>query len=112
SKYVGMTMATLGVMLALCSAMLGGSRTEMIATMVEKASVDSRYQAVAGKYRLMMSELRGLHAFMQSDPEEAKKTDAEIKQLVGEAGESNGNLAKLVNKETELVMGTTTPTPS
>ncbi|MGH7328856.1 MAG: hypothetical protein ACREJX_10960, partial [Polyangiaceae bacterium] len=36
-RMAGITMAILGVMLALCSAMVGGQRTDVIATMVEQS---------------------------------------------------------------------------
>ena len=51
AKYVGITMAVLGVLLALCSAMVGGTRTELIATMVQRTNVAMKYQAVSTKFR-------------------------------------------------------------
>ena len=35
SRYIGITMALLGVMVAFCSAMVGAQRTELIKAMVE-----------------------------------------------------------------------------
>jgi len=80
-KYVGMTMAMLGVLMALCSALVGMSRTELIATMVEKSETNNLSQTVASKYRLMESQLQSTHAFLQTDPEGAKKRAAELDDI-------------------------------
>ena len=60
--YVGLTIATLGVMLAFCSAMVSGQRTELIAAMVEQASTSAKYQALSTKYRVLIAQLEQLHA--------------------------------------------------
>jgi len=77
-KYIGMTMAVLGVLLALCSAMVGGTRTELIATMVEQTGTSQQYQAVAMKYRTLMAQLQQLHALLPSDPHDFDKAENEI----------------------------------
>ena len=41
-KYLGITMACLGVLLALCAALVGGQRTELIATMVEQTNASMK----------------------------------------------------------------------
>jgi hypothetical protein len=80
-KHVGITMAMLGVLMAVCSALVGMSRTQLIATMVEKSETANRSQAVATKYRLMQSQLQSTHAFLQTDPDGAKKREAALDEL-------------------------------
>jgi Na+/glutamate symporter len=77
-KYVGMTMATLGVLMAVCAALVGASRNDLITTMVSQSSVANQYQAVSTKYRMMQSQLRSTHAFLMNDPEKAKAVEKEI----------------------------------
>src|ERR1700678_1729946 len=50
-QFIGITIAILGVVMALCSAQVGAARTELIATMVEENAAKGRYTAVANKYR-------------------------------------------------------------
>ncbi len=112
ARYVGMTMAVLGVMLALCSAMLGGTRTELIAVMVQQNSVRGTYLAVASKYRTIIAELRGLHAFMQTDPEAAKKAEANAKKIESETdGTPQAPVIRFVAMKHDEVMGSVIPTP-
>src|ERR1700728_4546477 len=61
-KYLGITMACLGVLLALCAALVGGQRTELIASMVEQTNASMKYQAISTKYRVLLAQLRQLHA--------------------------------------------------
>jgi hypothetical protein len=65
-RLAGITMAILGVMLALCSAMVGGQRTEIIATMVEQSNTYGKLQAQSMKQRMTMQELATLHALSPS----------------------------------------------
>jgi hypothetical protein len=61
-KAIGITMALLGVMLAFCAAMVGGARTELIATMIEQSNRLGLYQAEAMKFRVMEADVEMLHA--------------------------------------------------
>ena len=54
-------MAVLGVMLAICAALVGSQRTEFIATVVGQANVNAEYQASSTKYRIMISALRQMY---------------------------------------------------
>lgn len=80
-KYVGLTMAVLGVLLAFASALTGGAKTNVIAAMVEQTDTSNRYQTVANKYRLIASQLEDLKAFMVTDPEAAKKVSDDLDKL-------------------------------
>ena len=68
-KGIGITMAILGVLLALCAAMVGSERTELTRTMVEQTNAHNLYQAESMKHRMMISELEMLHALTPSKTE-------------------------------------------
>ena len=65
-KYVGLTMAVIGVLLALCSANVGAERTELVKTMVEQSTVYTEYQAASTKYRVMMAQIQQTYAVTPS----------------------------------------------
>src|SRR3954469_18527571 len=75
-KGIGITMAILGVMLALCAAMVGSQRTELIKTMVEQSNKWGIYQSESMKYRLMEADYEILHALTPSRKEVARFEDA------------------------------------
>lgn len=79
-QHVGITMAILGVLLALSSALVGGQRTELIATMVAQSNTGTRYQAISTKYRVLLAQLQQLHA-LSPDAEKFRKWDDESKKL-------------------------------
>ena len=62
SKHIGVTMAVLGVLLALCAAMVGQQRTELIKTMVEQSTKWGLYQAETTKFRIARSDYEVLVA--------------------------------------------------
>lgn len=66
ARYVGLTMAVLGVFLALCSALVGSQRTELVQTMVRQANTFNEYQAASTKYRLIMTQLEQTYAMTPS----------------------------------------------
>jgi hypothetical protein len=68
-KGIGITMAILGVLLALCAAMVGSERTELTRTMVQQTNAHNLYQAESMKHRMMISELEMLHALTPSKSE-------------------------------------------
>jgi hypothetical protein len=68
-KPIGITMALLGVMLAFCAAMVGGARTELIATMIEQSNRLGLYQAEAMKFRVMEADVEMLHAITPTKSE-------------------------------------------
>jgi hypothetical protein len=113
-KYIGMTMAVLGVLLALCSAMVGGSRTELIATMVEQTGTSNQYQAVSMKYRTLMAQLQQLHALLPSDPHEMEVADNEITKLENGLGPKSPTspVIQTMKLETGKILNTVTPTGS
>lgn len=108
-KYIGMTMAILGVMLALTSALLGGSRNKLIATMVEQTSTAARYQAISMKHRSLMSQLQQLHAMLPADPAEFDKTQGEINRVAGSADKLDATVIAINRLETDKILNTVTP---
>ncbi|MHB2018304.1 MAG: DUF4337 family protein [Candidatus Xenobia bacterium] len=66
-RSIGITMAVLGVLLALCSALVGGSRTDLIARMVDQTGATMKYEAATAKYRIVSANLVELHA-LEPDP--------------------------------------------
>jgi hypothetical protein len=78
AKYVGITMAVLGVLLALASAFVGGTRTELVSTMVRQTNVAMKYQATATKFRMLQANLLQLNALLPGDPARFGKLEAEL----------------------------------
>jgi hypothetical protein len=112
-KYIGLTMAVLGVLLALCSALVGAARTELIATMVEQTNTSLTYQAVATKHRTLLAQLQQLHAIMPLDPVAFKKSQDDIKKLVVANGHLPiGPLANQLQLTGDMLLNVVVPTPS
>jgi cell division protein FtsL len=61
-KYIGLTMAVLGVLLAFCAAKVGSERTELTKALVEQSQAQTESQANQMKYRLVMLEAEKLKA--------------------------------------------------
>src|SRR5262250_2482357 len=74
-KLIGITMALLGVMLALCSAMVGGQRTLLIQTMVSQSTKWGVAQAEATKYRVIEADLELLKSISPKKDEIKKVED-------------------------------------
>jgi hypothetical protein len=112
-KRIGITMAMLGVLLALCSAMLGGARQSLTATMVEQNAVANRAQASSTKYRLLMAQLQQLHALLPTDPGNLKRAQADIAQLQTAMGKTaEASVVRALQLETDQILNTVTPNPA
>ncbi len=83
-KHIGISMACLGVLLAFCSALVGGTRTELVKTMVEQTTAQAKYQAQAIKYRVVVTQLQALVAGLPR-PAELAAADASFARLEAEA---------------------------
>jgi Domain of unknown function (DUF4337) len=111
-QLIGITVAILGVLMALCSAQVGAARTELIATMVEENSAKARFLSVSNKYRMLQAQLQQLHAAMP-DPEVMAKKHGELKKLEAETKAPDVLQAMKASKlQTEMILNTVTPTPS
>jgi hypothetical protein len=62
SKYVGITMAVLGVLLAFAAAKVGGQRTELTQALVDQQHAHAKYTAQDIKHRVAVLMLQQLHA--------------------------------------------------
>ncbi len=87
-KAIGITMAVLGVMLALCAALVGSQRTELIKTMVEQSNKFGVYQSESMKFRVIEADAEILHALTPSKPE-VKKFEEALKTVRARSGKSD-----------------------
>lgn len=87
-KAIGITMAILGVMLAVCAAMVSEERTEHIATLIEQSNRFGLYQSETMKYRVADISLEVLHALTPSRAEVGKFENA-IKDIHRVGGKSD-----------------------
>jgi hypothetical protein len=111
ARWIGITIAILGVLLALCSAQLGAARTELISTMVEENSAKGQYMAVANKYRMLQAQLQHLHAAMPN-PEFIAKKDKELKALTAAVKNPDSQSEIRASQlQTEELLNTVIPTP-
>ncbi|MEO8796951.1 MAG: DUF4337 family protein [Polyangiaceae bacterium] len=114
ARMAGITMAILGVMLALCSAMVGGERTDLISTMVDQSNTYGKYQAQRMKFRMTMVELATLHALSPSHkdldhfgeilskmkPNAGKAPGSDVEVEVDAIGESTKALVAILQPRT------------
>jgi len=87
-KGIGITMAILGVMLALCAAMVGSQRTELIKTMVEQSNRFGLYQSESMKFRVMEADFEILHALTPSKAE-VKKFEVQLANVKSRSGKAD-----------------------
>ncbi|HEY1691265.1 MAG TPA: DUF4337 family protein [Polyangiaceae bacterium] len=113
-KAIGITMALLGVMLAFCAAMVGGARTELIATMVEQSNKLGVYQAESTKHRVMQADLEMLHAITptKSEVEKFESRVDSVKRVSGKSDdEDTQELKQAIALSTKELADVLTPDP-
>ncbi len=90
-KAIGVTMALLGVMLALCAALVGSARTALIKTTVEQSNKWSVYQSESTKFRMIEADVEMLHALTPSKTELSRFEQklAEIKSRSGKGDDED-----------------------
>src|SRR5258706_13664989 len=88
SKYIGITMALLGVMVAFCSAMVGAQRTELIKAMVVQSMRTGVYQTETMKFRAMHASSELLKA-LSPDQDEIKKIETTLREKRKAGGKSD-----------------------
>jgi len=111
-KAIGVTMAVLGVMLALCAAMVGSARTELIRNTVEQANQYSELQAETMKYRVMQSDYDLLHAVTPNAAEMQKfgKRLGEVRSKSGKADdEDTAEIKEAIDTSTRELTDLLTP---
>jgi hypothetical protein len=107
-------MAILGVMLALCAAMVGATRTELIATMVEQSNRYNLYQAESTKLRVIEADVEMLHAITPSQPELTKFETAlkSVRRISGKGDdEDTQELKAAIELATKELADVLTPDP-
>jgi len=60
AKLIGLTMALIGVLIALCAAMVGSERNELTKAMILQTQAHSDYTSASTKFRLVMLDLENL----------------------------------------------------
>ena len=110
ARDVGITMAAVGMLLALCSALVGSKRTELIAAMVEQTDVAQQYYSLSSKHRVIQAQLQQLHSRML-DPKDAKESDEALAKVNDEAKADPSIAATLrvVRLHSQNVLDTVTP---
>ena len=73
--YIGVTMAMLGVLLALCSALVGSERTLLVEKLVEQQNAHAKYQAQDVKHRMSFLALTQVRAVAFAGPTPMVKKD-------------------------------------
>jgi hypothetical protein len=89
NKLFGMTMALIGVLIALCAAMVGSERNELTRAMINQTQAHSDYTAASTKFRLVLVELEKQHARVASarDPQGGWSPVKRFVELAGDYGE-------------------------
>jgi hypothetical protein len=109
-QWIGITVAMLGVLMALCSAQVGAARTELIATMVEENGAKTRSLSVANKYRNLQAQLQQLHAAMP-DPDVLAKKNGQLKDLMADVKNPDTMQGiKATELQVDKILNTVTPT--
>jgi hypothetical protein len=119
ARYIGITMAILGVMVAFSSAMVGAERTELITSLVEQSQRFGFYQTETMKFRAMDANFELLKALSPHQDEITKientlrakrgagghaddEDTAELKDLIASSTE---DLADLLTPDREVITG-------
>ena len=109
-QYIGITIAILGVLLALSSAQLGAARTELVATMVEANDTSLKHQTISTKTLMLLANLEQLKA-LEADEGDLRKADEELAKLDGEVKNPETALILKANRlHAKKILDTVTPT--
>ena len=112
--HIGISMAVLGVMLALCSALVGGQRTLLIETLVMQSTKWGLAQSEATKFRVIEADLELLRS-LTPKPDEIKKVETTLRAKRSPSGkaddEDTAELKDLIASSTEDMADLLTPDP-
>jgi hypothetical protein len=112
-RRIGISMAILGVLLALCSAMLGTARSQLSASMVSQNNAAAEFQSASTKYRVLMSQLQMQHALLPTDPQALVNAEKKIAELAtANAGKDWAAVVEIERLEFAKVLNTITPSPA
>jgi hypothetical protein len=110
AKYVGITMAVLGVLLAIASAFVGATRTELVTTMVEQTNVSMRYQAASTKFRLLQANLQQMNALLPADPAKFEQLGRALDDATGKVTGDAAPVASMLRDFHDQLVMTVIPT--
>jgi hypothetical protein len=114
AKGIGITMALLGVMLAVCAALVGSARTELVASTIDQANKIGVQQAEGTKFRVMDTDRELLHALTPSKGEVAKFESA-LKNVRSKSGkaddEDTSEVKDIIDVSTRSIAEVLTPDP-
>jgi Flp pilus assembly protein TadB len=112
ARYIGITMALLGVMVAFCSAMVGAQRTELIKALVEQSTRMGTYQTETMKFRAMTANSELLKALSPAQ-DEIKKIETTLREKRRASGkgddEDTAELKDLISSSVEDLADLLTP---
>jgi hypothetical protein len=114
AKGISATMAALGVMLALCAALVGSERTEVLATTIDQAEKAGVQQAETTKFRVMDADRELLHAVTPSRAESAK-FGAALRAVRAKSGKADAEdtreIKDMIDTATRSLADVLTPDP-
>jgi Domain of unknown function (DUF4337) len=112
--HIGITMAILGVMLALCSALVGAQRTLLVATMVTQSTKWGEAQAETTKFRVVEADLELLKS-ISPKKDEIRKVEETLRMKRAPNGkaddEDTAEIKDLIASSTEDMADLLTPDP-
>ncbi len=82
NKHIGLTMAIIGALIALCAAMVGSERNELMRTMVEQTQANADSTGASTKHRLVMMELEKQRAQRTELPATVDQPNARHDQVL------------------------------
>ncbi len=112
NRYIGVTMAMIGALIAYCAAMVGSQRNELTKTLIEQTQSHADYTAASTKFRTVMLELekqRGRLAVAGSSSGSSGGGSIDVKvvtrflQLATDYSEERGATKKWSNSYDPLV---------
>ena len=112
TRYIALTIAVVGVLMAVCAAEVGAARTELIATMVDENTAKGEYQTISTKYRTLQAVLQHLHAAMP-ELDLMDKADKELAPISSAVKDSNSESAqgiKVTRLEAWKILSAVVPT--
>jgi hypothetical protein len=83
--YIGITMAILGVLLAFAAAKVGGERTELVQTLVERSNAQQQYHAQDVKHRIAFLSLQQTHAMGAQDKKDLLSMASTVERYLDES---------------------------
>jgi hypothetical protein len=105
-KAIGLTIAVLGVLLAVCAALVGSERTELISTTVQQSTANNEYQAEATRYRSTLAQVEALDAV---DPGESPEGAKEIAAIGANARPESADVIAALRDATRLQIDKAAP---